>query len=185
MCHSWSVGEKPYSCTICNKAFSDLSNLQKHKKTHKNHPPSLDEVSLNAAAATTGNSNDETENALSALTDGQHIFYVTADQTQLVISTIGSEEAGLISDGNIQYSSIMENGVTMVHLDDGTEQHLGEPLQVEQIEETDDSENVVAIVGDDGTDQVRQAIEITTEDGRRVTLLIPTNGNPCEVSPDY
>ena len=29
------LGEKPYSCTICKKNFSDCSNLSKHRKTHE------------------------------------------------------------------------------------------------------------------------------------------------------
>lgn len=28
-------GEKPLRCEICNKAFSESSNLSKHRKTHK------------------------------------------------------------------------------------------------------------------------------------------------------
>lgn len=156
-----------------------MSNLQKHKKTHKNQQPSLDDDGTATAVASA--SNDETENALSALTDGQHIFYVTADQTQLVISTIGSEEASLVSDSNIQYSaSIMENGITMVQMEDES-QHLNATLQTDQAENSDD----VLVIGDDETDQVQQAIEITTEDGRRVTLIIPSNGDPCEITPDY
>ncbi len=139
----------------------------------------MDDVTITTAAPA---SNDETENALSALTDGQHIFYVTTDQTQLVISTIGSEEGGMMSDGTIQYSSMMENGVAMVQLDEEESRHLNVELQTDQ---TDDSESVLAIVGDDNTDQMRQAIEITTEDGRRVTLLIPANGDSCEIAPDY
>jgi hypothetical protein len=141
----------------------------------------MDDVTITTAASA---SNDESENALSALTDGQHIFYVTTDQTQLVrlISTISSEESGLMSDGTIQYSSMMENGVAMVQLDEEESRHLNVELQTDQ---TDDSESVLAIVGDDNTDQVRQAIEITTEDGRRVTLLIPANGDSCEIAPDY
>jgi len=139
----------------------------------------MDDVTITTAASA---SNDETESALSALTDGQHIFYVTTDQTQLVISTIGSEDGGLMSDSNIQYSAMMENGVAMVHLNEEESRQLNVELQTEQ---TDDSESVLAIVGDDNSDQVRQAIEITTEDGRRVTLLIPTNGDSCEIAPDY
>jgi hypothetical protein len=27
-------GEKPYSCRICRKSFSDCSNLTKHRRTH-------------------------------------------------------------------------------------------------------------------------------------------------------
>ena len=138
----------------------------------------MDEVSITAAAtAAASAANDDTENALSALTDGQHIFYVTADQTQLVISTIGSEDAELMSDGNnIQYSSLMENGVAMVHLDEDGTQQLNAALESQQ---ANDSESVLAIVGDDGADddQMRQAIEITTEDGRRVTLIIPANSD--------
>lgn len=172
-------GEKPYSCDICSKAFSDLSNLQKHKKTHKNQQSSIEDVTITTVASA---SNDETENALSALTDGQTIFYVTTDQTQLVISTIGSEEGGLMSDNDIQYSSIMENGVEMVNLNEEESRHLNVGLQSE---ENGDSESVLTIVGDDNADQMRQAIEITTEDGRRVTLLIPANGDSCEIAPDY
>ena len=138
----------------------------------------MDEGSITAAAtAAASAANDDTENALSALTDGQHIFYVTADQTQLVISTIGSEDAELMSDGNnIQYSSLMENGVAMVHLDEDGTQQLNAALESQQ---ANDSESVLAIVGDDGADddQMRQAIEITTEDGRRVTLIIPANSD--------
>ena len=138
----------------------------------------MDEVSITAAAtAAASAANDDAENALSALTDGQHIFYVTADQTQLVISTIGSEDAELMSDGNnIQYSSLMENGVAMVHLDEDGTQQLNAALESQQ---ANDSESVLAIVGDDGADddQMRQAIEITTEDGRRVTLIIPANSD--------
>ena len=138
----------------------------------------MDEVSITAAAtAAASAANDDAENALSALTDGQHIFYVTADQTQLVISTIGSEDAELMSDGNnIQYSSLMENGVAMVHLDEDGTQQLNAALESQQ---ANDSESVLAIVGEDGADddQMRQAIEITTEDGRRVTLIIPANSD--------
>jgi hypothetical protein len=147
-----------------------LSNLQKHKKTHKNQQSSND-INITAAASA---SNEESENALSALSDGQHIFYVTTDQTQLVISTIGSEEGSLMSDSNIQYSSMMENEVALVHLDGEESQRLNVELQSEQ---TGDSESVLAIVGGNNPDQVRQAIEITTEDGRRVTLLIPAEGS--------
>lgn len=161
-----------------------MSNLQKHKKTHKNNPLSSNEDgNMNTASAVTSVSNDETESALSALTDGQHIFYVTADQTQLVISTIGSEENGLSSNENIQYSTMMENGVTMVQLDGNVAHNLSESMHNE---EAADSESVLAIVGDGDTDnQVGQAIQITTEDGRRVTLIIPSNGDPCEIGSDY
>ena len=53
----------------------------------------MDEVSITAAAtAAASAANDDAENALSALTDGQHIFYVTADQIQLVIGTIAGQK---------------------------------------------------------------------------------------------
>lgn len=84
-----------------------------------------------------------------------------------------------MSDGNIQYSTMMENGV-MVRLDEDSQ--LNGTLETEQ---ADGSENVLVVGGDDDSDQVQQAIEITTEDGRRVTLIIPSNGNPCELAPEY
>lgn len=121
---------------------------------------------------------DETESALSALTDGQHIFYVTADQTQLVISTFDSQQADMGAD---QYSSMIESGVAMVNVTDG-EQNVEEELQANEVGQ---AESVLAIVGED-SDQVRQAIEITTEDGRRVTLLIPSTGeDPCELATEF
>lgn len=148
-----------------------------------------DDTILADTTASASVSNDETENAVSALTDGQHIFYVTADQTQLVIRTIGSEEAGLMSDGNIEYSTMIDNDVAMVHLDDDESQQLNaesQQLNAElQTEQADDCESVLAIVREGGGNEVQQAIEITTEDGRRVTLLIPANGDPCEIAPDY
>lgn len=148
-----------------------MSNLQKHKKTHKTQQPAPEGVFIEQ---------DETENAISALTDGQHFFYVTADQTQLVISTIAPNGNELETEQqNTDFSPVMESGVGIAELEGGEP-----PLDVELTAEHEGEENMISFVqSEDG--QMQQAIEITTEDGRRVTLIIPTNHEDSELSPDY
>lgn len=61
------VGEKPYVCDICDRAFSDCSNLSKHKKIHnKVQLVSGDKQIWNVALPNDGmleNSNGSVENS--------------------------------------------------------------------------------------------------------------------------
>lgn len=147
-----------------------MSNLQKHKKTHKTHHTSEDILI---------SQEDEAENALSALTDGQHFIYVTADQ-QLVISTIAPNENEMEKDRqNSDFDSVMDSGVAITDLDGSQPPMDVELNSVHEVAE----ENISFVHNDDGP--MQQAIEIMTDDGRRVTLIIPANNEECELSHDY
>jgi len=160
---------------VCSKAFSDLSNLQKHRKTHKNIPPTV---------------NEENSGLESLTTDGQHIIYVTTqdgEQSQLLISTLaGSEDPSghLVSDSDMH---LVDNE----QLDVIPEQEPEETILVDQDHDkmmtgtSNGDDDVLTIVGDTTSGEIGQAVEFTTQDGRRVCLIIPQNVDPFEFTTEY
>ena len=159
------TGEKPYQCHVCNKAFSDLSNLQKHKKTHKN-------------VATIPSSAQETDAIPAFDEDQQHLFYVTTEngnQSQLLISAV-DPLSNLVSDGDIQLMN-----------EDELAGCSGESqLNDKMLSEATASDHLLNMVGGDAcTDQMGQAVEFTTQDGSRVCLIIPSNVDAFEFTSEY
>lgn len=163
---------------MCTKSFADLSNLQKHRKTHK-----LPET---AEADDTAPVTEETEEGadLPFPVTGQHIIYVSEDHTQLLISTIGPEQAGLTgeeAEGDGAIESIMmdtaepSEGASVSSLPEGTLDEMEQP-----------QDNVLTIVGVDGDQSAdQQAVEFTTQNGERVRLFIPANVDPYQFTADY
>merc|ERR1712071_738744 len=76
---------------------SDLSNFQKHKKTHKN-------VTLTQTSQTSQTS--QNMEGLADVAEEQHLFYLTTengDDHHLLISTIDPSQSNLITNDNIQF----------------------------------------------------------------------------------
>ena len=182
---------------MCNKAFSDLSNLQKHRKTHKNVQDNGNQLGESMAAneededqEAEAEEEDEAAAALSSLTaEGQHIIYVTTEngeQSQLLISTLGGGGVGEHAE---------EEPIQMVD-DDGQEESC--TLVAEEEEPSDvnadktlagvsiaaGDDDMLTIVGD-ANNEIGQAVEFTTQDGRRVCLIIPPNVDPFEFTTEY
>jgi len=151
-----------------------LSNLQKHKKTHKNVEQAelVDGTGSNAAANVVDNQEDST-NALSTLTDGQHFIYVTSDQSQLLITTIGNQ-----------------TGLPVLETDEAIEYDPSPiPLQTEQHQVVENSETPTLNnhQEEEGIEHSggNQTVEFITQDGNRIRLTLPLNVDPYENVSEY
>ena len=157
------TGEKPYECPICNKAFSDLSNFQKHKKTHKN-------VTLTQTSQTSQTS--QNMEGLADVAEEQHLFYLTTengDDHHLLISTIDPSQSNLITNDNIQF--INDDDLNALN----QEPQLDDDDNDKMLDESAGASDDLAIVGDSSADQVSHAVKITTQDGSSLCFFIPSN----------
>ena len=117
--------------------------------------------------------------------DGQHIIYVTgtheSDQaTQLLISAIAEEDGNLLPDP-----------ASVCLIDDGMDgQHVsvaGSSCDINQTPAADD--DVLGMnAGESCSNDIehqQQVVEFTTQDGRRVCLIIPSDVDPYEFTSQY
>ena len=163
---------------MCGKAFSDLSNLQKHKKTHKNGKHEAEHYqtgSSGVATTITGN--------LSTLTDGQQYFYVTADQSQLLITTVGDQ--GSATGANIEYDS------SLIALQTESQEVDLASLDNRQEAITDSAEEeecVLAVISEEGAEENpdgNQTVEYITQDGNCIRISLPSNVDPYAHVSEY
>ena len=149
--------------------------MQKHKKTHKNGEQAelADGTGLNAAANVADNQEDST-NALSTLTDGQHFIYVTNDQSQLLITTIGNQ-TGLPVFGT---DEAIECDPSLISLQ--TEPHHGvETSETPTLNNNHQEEEAIEHSGGN------QTVEFITQDGNRIRLTLPSNVDPYKNVSEY
>lgn len=126
--------------------------------------------------------------------DGQHIIYVTEDQTQMLISTIEPEQAGLAVEtddaGNIESMMLID---TVEENAEATSMADEQPHSLVCDGADDGMLTIVGVTDETGdgqphhesTDGQQQAVEFTTQDGNRVRLFIPADVDPYQFTADY
>ncbi len=168
---------------MCNKSFADLSNLQKHKKTHNKN------VSLPPVTETSQAEEAVGNDANLSFMDGQHIIYVTEDQTQVLISTIQPEQAGLNDAETIESMMLMDDNNSEIPADIASVLAGGDDQSVGASGGSSNNDEILTIIGvaDDGRpdNSGQQAVEFTTQDGNRVRLFIPADVDPYQFTADY